>query len=208
MKVAEHSCVSEWRDYFQIQFMFNLCLTVQFNTLKRGIQVMKEKQPSVFLALKIIQFKKMVWIFRIGREMVTAISGSLSPRNGTSSGCGWRNGLQYGGQLRIYGISRGQPTRGGPPVWGSARCKQLLTVKTYHVTNRSQRKPRTWTDTLVRPKQWKWNMRFGTPRRRWEDNIKMDIQEVGCGGMDWIELAQDRDRWWALVNVVMNLRVP
>ena len=44
-------------------------------------------------------------------------------------------------------------------------------------------------------------------RRRWEDNIKMDIQEVGCGGMDWIELAQDRDRWRALVNVVMNLRV-
>ena len=48
----------------------------------------------------------------------------------------------------------------------------------------------------------------GRPRRRWEDNIKMDLQEVGCGGMDWIELAQDRDRWRALVNVVMNLWVP
>jgi len=46
------------------------------------------------------------------------------------------------------------------------------------------------------------------PRCRWEDNIKMDLQEVGCGGMDWIELAQDRDRWWTLVNAVMNLRVP
>ena len=49
---------------------------------------------------------------------------------------------------------------------------------------------------------------LGRPRRRWEDNIKMDLQEVGCGGMDWIDLAQDRDRWWALVNAVMNLRVP
>ena len=45
------------------------------------------------------------------------------------------------------------------------------------------------------------------PRRRWEDNIKMDLQEVGCGGMDWIDLAQNRDRWRALVNAVMNLRV-
>jgi len=49
---------------------------------------------------------------------------------------------------------------------------------------------------------------LGRPRRRWEDNIKMDIQEVGCVGMDWISLAQDRDRWQALVNAVMNLRVP
>jgi hypothetical protein len=49
---------------------------------------------------------------------------------------------------------------------------------------------------------------LGRPRRRWEDNIKMDLVEVGCGGMDWIELAQDRDRRRALVNAVMNLRVP
>ena len=46
------------------------------------------------------------------------------------------------------------------------------------------------------------------PRRRWEDSIKMHLQEVGFGDMDWIELAQDRDRWRALVNAVMNLRVP
>jgi len=49
---------------------------------------------------------------------------------------------------------------------------------------------------------------FGRPRRRWEDNIKMDLQEVGCGDMAWIEKAQDRDRWRALVNAVMNLQVP
>ena len=48
---------------------------------------------------------------------------------------------------------------------------------------------------------------FGRPGRRWEDNIKMDLQEVGCGGMDWIQLSQDRDRWRALVNPLMNLRV-
>ena len=49
---------------------------------------------------------------------------------------------------------------------------------------------------------------LGRPRRRWKDNIKMDLQKVGCGDMDWIELAQDRDRWRALLNVVMNLQVP
>jgi hypothetical protein len=49
---------------------------------------------------------------------------------------------------------------------------------------------------------------LGRPRRRWEDNIKADLQEVGCGGMDWIQLAQDRDRWRALVNAVMKLLVP
>jgi hypothetical protein len=49
---------------------------------------------------------------------------------------------------------------------------------------------------------------MGRPRRRWEDNIKADLQEVGCGGIDWIQLVQDRDRWRALVNAVMNLWVP
>jgi len=49
---------------------------------------------------------------------------------------------------------------------------------------------------------------LGRPRRRWDDNIKTDLQEVGFGSMDWIQVAQDRDRWRALVIAVMNLRVP
>jgi len=49
---------------------------------------------------------------------------------------------------------------------------------------------------------------LGRPRRRWVDNIRMDLEEVGCGYMDWIELAHDRDGWRTLVSAVMNLRVP
>jgi hypothetical protein len=49
---------------------------------------------------------------------------------------------------------------------------------------------------------------LGRPRRRWVDNIKIDLREVGCGGVDWIDLAQDRDRWRVLVYTVRNLRVP
>jgi hypothetical protein len=52
------------------------------------------------------------------------------------------------------------------------------------------------------------NRPLGRPRCRWEGNFKMDLQEVGFGCMDWIEWAQNRDRWWALVSTVMNLRVP
>ena len=48
---------------------------------------------------------------------------------------------------------------------------------------------------------------LGRPRRRWEDNIKLDLQKVGCGCMEWIELAQDRDRWRTIVNAVTNLQV-
>ena len=49
---------------------------------------------------------------------------------------------------------------------------------------------------------------LGRPGRRWEDNIKMDLQEVGCGDMDWINLAHNKDRWQALVNAVLNLWFP
>jgi len=53
-----------------------------------------------------------------------------------------------------------------------------------------------------------WRRPLGRPRRRWEDNIKTDLQEVGGGFGDWMELAEDRDRWRALVSTVMNFRVP
>jgi hypothetical protein len=52
------------------------------------------------------------------------------------------------------------------------------------------------------------NRPLGRARLRWEDNIKMDLQEVGFWDMDWIELAQDRDKWWAFVNTEMNIQVP
>jgi hypothetical protein len=58
---------------------------------------------------------------------------------------------------------------------------------------------------------WWGNLReraLGRLMRRWEDNIRTDLQEVGCGVMEWVDMAQDRDRWWAVVNAVMNLRVP
>jgi hypothetical protein len=51
-------------------------------------------------------------------------------------------------------------------------------------------------------------IQLGRPRLRWEDNIKMDLQKVGFGGMDWIQLVQDKNSWRALVNEVMNFRVP
>jgi hypothetical protein len=53
-----------------------------------------------------------------------------------------------------------------------------------------------------------WKRLLGRPRRRWEDNIKMDLREIGINGANWIQLAQDRVRWRTFVNTVMNLRVP
>ena len=73
-----------------------------------------------------------------------------------------------------------------------------------HVALMGKRRDVYWV--LVRKREGK--RPLWTPRRRWEDNIKMNLQEAGCGGMDCIELAEDRDRWRALVNALMNFRVP
>ena len=75
--------------------------------------------------------------------------------------------------------------KGWAPAWGLGEVLTTPHSKNLLVAKQSKSKPRTWTDTLV-----------------------MDIQEVGCGVMDWIELTQDRDRWRALVTAVMNLRLP
>jgi len=84
---------------------------------------------------------------------------------------------------------------GGPPAWGLGEVLTTTHCKKYHFTNHSK-SPRPWIRTLVRPKQWR------------KSNIRTGLQEVGFGGMEWIELAQGRDRWRALVTAVMNLRVP
>jgi len=73
-----------------------------------------------------------------------------------------------------------------------------------HVARMGERRG-IYRDLVGKPER---NRPLGRPRHRWKNNIKMGLQEVECGGMDWIDLAQDRNRWWALENAVMNLRVP
>ena len=93
---------------------------------------------------------------------MSIIGGSPSPWHSASSGCGWRNGLQHGGQLRIYWISsNGQPTRGGPLAWVLAEMLTTPYLKKCRVTKRSQL-TWAWIDPLVQSKQWKWDMSFDT----------------------------------------------
>ena len=92
--------------------------------------------------------------------------------------------------------------KGCPPACGLG--KVLTTHRRNWSCYESDHLLRGWTAPLVQTKQWKTDMRFGT----WEDNIKMDLQEVGWEGMEWTDLGQDREWWWALVNVVMNLQDP
>ena len=89
----------------------------------------------------------------------------------------------------------------------------------YQITHTNERRRMRWAGHVARIGEERGVYRFlvgkpegktplGRPRRRWMDNIRMDLQEVGCGNMDWIGLDQDRDRWRTFMSAVMNLRVP
>jgi hypothetical protein len=100
---------------------------------------------------------------------------------------------------------------GGPPAWGLggrlttlSRKTQYLLRNTMHSLGPGRNKKKENTVLVGKPKG---KRPLGRPRRRWEDGIRMDLGEIGLGGVDWIRLAQDRDRWRAVVSAVMNLRV-
>jgi len=123
------------------------------------------------------------------------------------------------------------PQYGGPPLFGYPRLL-IRFIRNYHphrrpflypqpeeATWRCDRDPLKWAGHVARMGEERGVYRvllgkpegrrpMGRTRRRWVDNIRMDLQEVGCGYMDWIRLAHDRDIWRKLVNAVMNLRVP
>jgi hypothetical protein len=118
--------------------------------------------------------------------------------------------------LRIFGPKRDEVTGN----WGKLHNEELHDVYSSPTIMRVIKSRRMrWAGHVIRMGEGRGVYRvlvgkpegkrpLGRPRRRWEDNIKADLQELGHGVMDWIELAQDRDRWRALVNAVMNLRVP
>jgi hypothetical protein len=114
---------------------------------------------------------------------------------------------------RIFGLKRDEVTG----EWRRLHNEELYAL--YSSPNINSRRLR-WAEHIARMGERRGAYRAlvgkpegrrppGKPRRRWEDNIKMNLQEFGWGGgIDWTDLAQDRDRWQALVNTVMNLRVP
>jgi len=117
---------------------------------------------------------------------------------------------------RIFGLKRDEVTR----EWRKLHNEELSNLySTPNIVRVIKSRRMIWAGHVAGMGESRGIYRFlvGKPegksslrrsRDRWEDNIKMDLQEVACGGMDWIKLAQDRDRWRALVNAFMNLWVP
>jgi hypothetical protein len=132
--------------------------------------------------------------------------GPLSPRHGASSGGGWREILRL--RRVAANISNKQSLtvdKGGPPACGlgvwltTSHRKTFLLLR--NVSKRLGPGLILWHDlSKGRP--------LGRPRRRWDDNIKLDLREIGIDGANWIRLAQDRVQWRAFVNTVMKLRLP
>jgi hypothetical protein len=117
--------------------------------------------------------------------------------------------------LRIFGLKRDDVTG----EWRRLHNEELNILYSPNTVRVIKSTRMRWAGHVVRMEEGRGVFRvlvgkpggkrpLGRPKRRWEDNIKIDLKEVGCGCMDWIELAQDRNRWLALVNAVMNLRVP
>ena len=116
---------------------------------------------------------------------------------------------------RIFGPRRDEVTG----EWGRLHNEELNDLYSTNIVRMIKSRRMRWAGHVARMGEEKGVYRvlvgkpegrrpLGRPRRRWVDNIRMDLQEMGCGYMDWIGLAQDRDRWWTLVSAVMNLRVP
>jgi hypothetical protein len=119
---------------------------------------------------------------------------------------------------RIFGPKRGEVTRD----WRKLHTEELhnLYSSPYIITRRMMKSRRMrWAGHVARMgatrnaygilvRKPEGNRPLGRPRRRWVDNIKIDLREIGRGGVDWVNQAQDRDQWRSLVNTAMNLRVP
>jgi hypothetical protein len=118
----------------------------------------------------------------------------------------FRNKLIFYGELLA---PRPTPKAGGSPLVGCPRLliQYIRRYPPYLEAVSSIRNLRTHHVVVTRDPP-EGNRSLGRPRRRWADNIKIDLREIGWDGMDWIDLAQDRDQWRVLVNTVMNLRVP